>query len=84
LIAAAGQQRQRPGTLGSNSRSFNPAAVPKVGLPFLRDSRRTDARFPAPFSRRLPIILPDASFVLHVAEHRAWSAFTVTAGGHFS
>ena len=30
-----------------------------------------------------PIILPDASFVLHVAKHRAWPAFAVTAGGHF-
>jgi hypothetical protein len=35
------------------------------------------------FSRRPPIILPDASFVPYVAEHRAWSAFAVTAGGDF-
>jgi hypothetical protein len=35
------------------------------------------------FSRRPSIILQDALFVLHVAKHRAWSAFAVTAGGHF-
>jgi hypothetical protein len=29
-----------------------------------------------------PIIVPGASFVLHVAKRRAWPAFAVTAGGH--
>jgi hypothetical protein len=54
--------------LGSNSRSFNPAAAPKVTLSFPLDNRRADARFPAPFTRRPPIIVPGAWFVLHVRE----------------
>jgi hypothetical protein len=39
--------------------------------------------FLRPFLAPAPIILPDALFVLHVAKHRAWPAFAVTAGGHF-
>jgi hypothetical protein len=38
--------------------------------------------FLRPFLAPAPIILPDASFVLHVAKRRAWPAFAVTAGGH--
>jgi hypothetical protein len=30
-----------------------------------------------------PITVPDTSFVLHVAKHRARPAFAVTAGGHY-
>jgi hypothetical protein len=58
--------------LGSNSRSFNPAAVPKVKLSF--PGTTTAAQVPAflrHFSRRPPIILPNAWFVPHVAKHRA-------------
>jgi hypothetical protein len=70
--------------LGSNSRSFNPAAAPKVTLSFPPGT--TAAQMPAflrHFTRRPPIILPNASFVPHVAKHHAWPASAVTAGGHF-
>jgi hypothetical protein len=35
------------------------------------------------FPRRATIIPPDALFVPHGRDNRAWPAFAVTAGGHF-